>query len=195
MSQYRPRKFGKFLQAGSVLAQAGACAFLLSACAVSSPLAVQSTRADIAAQNMQIAIALPDDGEQTLKARFAAALMGSVSSSRLAISPDGQLVADYAISTGSAELGVLSSQGVQSSQGGQSSENGQDEPVWIAPPREPKRFDECEAMVLRGSLLLIDRNTGIAVYRGTGTMTDCDFDDDDLREMADGLIADYAARQ
>jgi hypothetical protein len=189
VSQYRPRKFGKFLQAGSVLAQAGACAFLLSACAVSSPLAVQSTRADIAAQNMQIAIALPDDGEQTLKARFAAALMGSVSSSRLAISPDGQLVADYAISTGSAEVGVLSSQG------GQSSENGQDEPVWIAPPRAPKRFDECEAMVLRGSLLLIDRNTGIAVYRGTGTMTDCDFDDDDLREMADGLIADYAASQ
>ena len=195
MSQYRPRKFGKFLQAGSVLAQTGACVFLLSACAVSSPLAVQSTRADVTAQNMQIVIALPDDGDQTIKARFAAALIGSLSSRGMATSPDGQLVADYAVSTGSAEVGVLSSRGGQSSQSGEPSENGQDEPVWIAPPRPAKRFDECEAMVLRGSLLLIDRNTGIAVYRGTGTMTDCDFGDEDLRAMADGLIADYAARQ
>lgn len=131
-----------------------------------------------------IAIALPEGDAPQLKTRFADALIAAMSGSGVARSENGGLIADYSVSIRSAELGVQASSG-------QSGSDGVNAPDWISQPRPPKRFDQCEAQVLRGSLLLLDRATGAAAYRGTGTITDCEFGEEALRALADGLVADY----
>ncbi len=39
--------------------------------------------------------------------------------------------------------------------------------------------------------MLVDRQSGALVYRGTGTATECEFGEDELRALADGLVAEY----
>lgn len=154
-------------------------ALLLTSCAVSTPIEVHSTGAAIAAQPMQIAIALPQQGDDALKSRFAAALIQSFADRGLSVVDDGNLVADYAVSIRSAEMGVQISE----------------DSDWLVLPRNPRRFDKCEAMMLRGTLLLLDRPTGSVAYRGQGSAIECEFDDAAIGALADRLVADFIARQ
>ncbi len=153
------------------------CALALSACAVAVPLTITSTDYGAAARPGQIAIAAPDSGDQTLKARFAAALIDAFARQGLQSADTAPLLADYAVSVGSAEMGVR----------GPSAEPDD----WITPPRKPRRFDKCKPKVLRGTLLLLNKTDGSVAYRGQGTATDCEFDDASLRVLADRLVADF----
>ena len=157
----------------------------LAACSVSSPLTVQSTATETAAPRTQIALSLPDDETGTMRQRFANALIEAFATRGVTIDDGARLVADIAVSEGSAEMGVQHSPVTAQPEGA--------DPDWIDPPREPRRFDRCEALEMRGTLMLVDRATGTIAYRGTGAATECDFGDAALRAMAEGLVADFFA--
>ncbi|MFU7527011.1 hypothetical protein [Qipengyuania sp. ASV99] len=160
---------------------------ILCACSVSSPLAVRSIASDGLAPEAQIAITLPDDGSAPLTHQFAKALIAALETSGMEISPDGRLIADYAVSVSPAQIGLR--------EAGGTTEVPTNQPEWIAEPRPRKRFDECDAQQLRGTLLLIDRSTGQTLYRGQGAATECEFGEDKIRELAVKLVADLAARR
>ena len=161
------------------------CALVLSGCAVSVPLTINSATDESAARPAQIAIAMPDDSDETLKARFASALASAFDGQGITAGQDGALIADYSVSIASAEMGLRGAD--------PSSDPGSD--GWIATPREPRRFDECDAMMMRGTLLLLDRADSSIAYRGQGTAIECEFDDAAVRDMADQLVADFIAQQ
>ncbi len=162
----------------------GGC-LVLTACSVSAPLAVRSTTGLAPAQPAQIALSLPDEGGETLKGQFADALQQSLSGRGIA-APEAALIADYAISMGPAEIGVQQPQ--------DEAEPLERDPDWIAPPRPARRFDECKAQELRGTLLVLDRSSGAVTYRGQGTVVECEFGDAEIAELADGLVADYLSK-
>ncbi len=162
-------------------------ATLLASCAVSTPIEVHSITATAVDQPAQIAIALSEGGDEALKTRFAAALIGSFADRGISVAEDGILVADYALSISPAEIGVQNAEARDNPSTKQAE--------WIALPRSPRRFDKCEALSLRGTLFLLDRTTGTAAYRGRGHATDCEFDDAAIRELADRLVADFIVKQ
>jgi len=167
------------------------CCLALGACSVAGPLAVRSTVGDVAASSVpgnaaQISVALDQVEGDTLNAQFGRSLHGAMSNHGIAMATDGELIADFALSKGSAAIGVQEPQ--------DQSERLENPPVWISPPRQTRRFDQCEAQELRGTLLLIDRASGAVAYRGKGTLVDCDFDDAAIGALANGLVADFIAK-
>jgi len=151
------------------------CCLALGACSVAGPLAVRSTVGDVAASSVpgnaaQISVALDQVEGDTLNAQFGRSLHGAMSNHGIAMATDGELIADFALSKGSAAIGVQEPQ--------DQSERLENPPVWI----------------LRGTLLLIDRASGAVAYRGKGTLVDCDFDDAAIGALANGLVADFIAK-
>ena len=120
-----------------------------------------------------------------MRGQFASALSAAFAQRGISLQDTATLVADYSVSQRSAELGIQHARDAQDASPG--------EAQWIDPPREPRRFDRCEAQELRGTLILVDRNSGEAVYRGTGAATECGFGEAAIRSLADGLVADYLA--
>lgn len=177
--------FRTVLRARGLLA---GCAQLLSACAVSTPLTITSVGDESAQRPAQIAIAMPDD-DLSLKARFAGALAQAFDRQGISVADEGVLVADYAVSIGSAEMGL------RGGAPGTGNETSEDDDGWIAISREPRRFDQCEAQMMRGTLLLLDRTDGSLAYRGQGMAIECDFDDADWRALADQLVADFISQR
>lgn len=158
----------------------------VSACAVSAPVTVRSTLGDNARAPSSVALALPDEAGGTMKHQFGAALQSAFGEQGVAISQDAGLIADYAISMGPADIGVQRPQDPQ--------KRLESDPEWIAPPRRARRFDECEAQEMRGTLLILNRAQNAVAYRGQGTVVECGFEDQHFRELAAGLVADYRAK-
>lgn len=156
------------------------------ACSVSSPLVVRSNVSDGLSPNAQIAIARVEGGGAPLARQFVDALTAALEARSIEISPEGGLIADYAVAAGPAEIGLRET--------GRALAVPTSAPEWIAAPRPRKRFDECDAQQLRGTLLLIDRSTGQTLYRGQGAATECEFGEDHIRELAEKLVADFLAR-
>lgn len=156
----------------------------LAACSVADPLTVRSTLGAPAPASMQIAMAMPEGGGGAPLSQMASALKKSFETRGMQIAPEGKLIADYALAVTPATIGV---QRAPSREGPQNT-------IWISPPRLAERFDECEAMELRGTLLLINRETSEVSYRGKARTIDCEFGDAAITALADGLVADYIAK-
>lgn len=157
----------------------------LGACSVSEPLEVRSATNASDPQRSAITFAIAEEEAGTLRGRFALALIDAFAARGVAAQSEARLVADYSVSEGSAEIGIR-----RRSDPDSVLEEGEG---WIDPPRNSRRFDRCKARELRGTLVLVDRQTGALVYRGTGTATECEFDDAALRALADGLVAESLA--
>ena len=173
---------------GLPIAVAAACAVLLSACSVSSPLAVSSSRPEAGASlSAGTAIALEtDDSPGSLRGRFAAALTQVLADNAITLDTDAELLADFSIAQSDASGGILRGEG-------KAVEN-EEEQDWAATPREDRTFDECEAQRLRASFVIYSRAQGTVAYRGTGEAIECRFDDAALAEFAASLIKDAMAR-
>lgn len=184
MTDLRKMRFCRSASAWGLLSSFG---LVLCSCAVSSPLVVRSSVGLAVAPDAQIAIAPPEEGSAPRSRQFAAALIAALQARGMDVSPEGQLIADYAVSVGPAAIGVQQTGGSQDAQSAQ--------PEWIAAPRPRRRFDACDAQRLHGTLMLIDRLTGATLYRGQGAATECEFGEDKIRELAEKLVADFAARR
>ncbi|WP_299195955.1 hypothetical protein [uncultured Erythrobacter sp.] len=169
----------------SVLALAGLAlsASALGGCSVSEPLQLRSTTSASDAARDAIVFAVADEEAGTLRGRFAGALLDAFTFRGVTPQPEARLVADFSVSKGPAEIGIQRPPAPATTL-----ETG---PDWIEPPRNSRRFDRCKAQELRGTLMLVDRQSGALVYRGTGTATECEFGEDELRALADGLVAEY----
>ncbi|MEO1731377.1 MAG: hypothetical protein AAFR64_11630 [Pseudomonadota bacterium] len=167
---------------------AAACAVLLSACSVSSPLAVSSSRPEASAGlTAGAAIALETaDNPSSLRGRFAAALSQEFADNAITLDPDAALLADFSIAQSDASGGILRGEG-------KAVEN-EEEQDWAAAPREDRTFDECEAQRLRASFVIYSRAQGTVTYRGTVEAIECRFDDATLAEFAASLVKDALAR-
>ncbi len=161
-------------------------AFSLSACAVSAPVAVRSTIGETAITASAVDLALPDEDEPAVHREFASALQSAFASHSVSIDPSGRLIADFAVSMGPADLGVQQPQ--------EPEKRLENEGPWISPPRQSRRFDECEAQELRATLLMLDRTNGQIAYRGQGTVVECNFEASHFSDLAEGLVGDFVAR-
>lgn len=151
----------------------------LSACSVSSPLTIASSGAALAETR---AIAIEEaDRAYTTRSQFADALSAAFAQRAIAADPEARTLADFSLAMRDAEQGVLRGNG---------SEGEDAEQDWIAAPRKARRFDECEAKQLRGTLVLLDRATGKVIYRGSGEATECQFGEAQIAALAERLVAD-----
>lgn len=153
----------------------------LSACSVSSPLTIASSGAALA-ETRAIAIEAAD-GADTTRSQFADALAAAFAQRAIAADPEARTLADFSLAMRDAEQGVLRGNG-------NGSEGEDAEQDWIAAPRKARRFDECEAKQLRGTLVLLDRATGKVIYRGSGEATECQFGEAQIAALAERLVAD-----
>lgn len=158
-------------------------ALALSACAVSTPLTIDSTAERSGTRGSVIALVMPEPSEPTFRREFASALANALAAQNIAVSDDGDLLADFAIASGSAAIGAQLTPNRENSDTA--------ETQWISAPRARKRFDECEAQILRGTLVLINRADGAMVYRGKAAMTECEFGQSDVDALAGALVADF----
>lgn len=159
-------------------ALAAILAMMTSACAVTSPLAIDSTGDGITSAG-KVALAVSNDEKSERRARFAGALGEAFADRSIPVAADGGYVADYAISLGEAADGVVRGEAKAGT-----------EPDWLATPRSAGRFDKCDAQRMRGTLVLFDRASGEVIYRGSASRIECGFDDGDIDAMADALVAD-----
>jgi len=160
----------------------------LSACSVSSPLTIASSGAALA-ETRAIAIEEADEADTT-RSQFADALASAFAQRAIAADPEARTLADFSLAMRDAEQGVLRGNGSEGANEGEDAE--QD---WIAAPRKARRFDECEAKQLRGTLVLLDRVTGTVVYRGSGEATECQFGEAQIADLAERLVADALRTQ
>lgn len=151
-----------------------------TACSVSEPLSVQSLSNGLAPDKVALRVAEGDAG--TERGRFAAALVQAFSQQSFVVDPNGSSVADYAFSLGDAADGVARGDAPST------------DPDWLAQPRKAGRFDKCDAKRMRGTLVLMNRNSGTQVYRGNASRVECDFSDEDVAAMADALVRDAITR-
>lgn len=163
---------------------AGVCALLLSACSVSTPLAVSSSRSELGTgltSGASIALVTVEN-PSSLKGRFAAALKQALANNSIAISDGAALLADYSIAQSNASGGILRGEGEKVE-----SDEQQD---WAAAPRPDGNFDECEAQRLRATFVVFSRTDGRVTYRGTSEAIECSFDNSALAEFAESLVKD-----
>ena len=155
-------------------------AMVLSGCSVSSPLSIESSASTSPATMSAVAMQMPEEDAPAVTKTFASALANALASHNFNVGEDGRLLADYAISNGTAELGVQDKAAPGS------------EPAWISVPRPSKTFDECDARKLRGTLMMLDSADGSVVYHGRAEMTECDFGEEEIGAVAEALAADFA---
>lgn len=154
----------------------------LCGCSVATPFAVQSSGSGVPAP---VAVALSGTPEANSdQARLAQALQRAFAERTIAVSADGALLADYAVSLSDAEGGQTTSLSATDEAAVQ----------WQARPRQSRLFDRCNARRMRATLVLLDRATGELVYRGEGEAVDCDFPDSAFDGVAQALVADAFAR-
>ena len=182
-----------YMTAARMWAASGAVGLTLawSACAVSSPIALTSTgeglptRAPVTLAPVTLAsvtLAPADSPTNSLNARFASAVEQAMADSAIAIAADARFIADLSVGQMPASAGIVQGEGAGN--------GGNEETDWLVRPREKRRFDKCDAQVLRATLVIYDRTTGSVAYRGSGQATECDFADADLAQMARALVAD-----
>lgn len=157
----------------------------LAACAVSAPVAVRSTTGETAITARAVDLALPSESDPAANRQFASALQSAFAAHSVSVDPAGALIADFAVSMGPADIGVQQPQ--------DPAKRLESEGLWISPPRQSRRFDECEAQELRATLLMLDRATGNVAYRGQGTVVECAFDTSHFSDLAEGLVQDFVA--
>lgn len=152
----------------------------LAGCAVTEPLSLESIAKGVP-RSVTVALIVESGDAGTQRGVFGLALAKSFADNAFAINPSALLVADYAIAVSGADAGMANSE-LQAN-----------EVDWLSEPRKERRFDECEAKRLRGSLALFNRETGAQVYRGSASQIGCDFSDQDVSEMAQALVRDALA--
>lgn len=158
---------------------------LLGACAVSSPLQIQSTNSGaLAARTISLEIAEGDAG--TARGGYAAALRSAFARHDISLDPGAPVVAEFAFSISDASDGIVA--------GKPEISDGETEHDWMATPREQRRFDRCDAQRMRGTLVLFDKDKSAMVYRGRASQIECDFGEADIAALADRLVADALGR-
>ena len=157
---------------------------IVAACSVAEPLVVRSTLDAPAANTAQIAMAMPKGQDTAPIGQFANALVNSFENRGMVVAEDGALLADYGLAETPATIGVERTP----------TDISADDAVWISPARPAKRFDECEALELRGTLLLINRESGDVAYRSKAKAVDCEFGAAMIEAMADALVADFVSK-
>jgi hypothetical protein len=163
---------------GAALALGGVLA--LSACAVSSPLEIRSRGAGLQ-PGMPVSLVRPEE-DTGLNARFASAVERALTDRSLVLVEDARFIADISVARRDASSGIIRGEGTRPVEG--------QEPDWLVRPRDKERFDKCKAQRLRATLVIYDRSNGSVAYRGSGQAIACGFDDSDLAEFAQNLVAD-----
>ena len=162
-----------------------ALASLLGACAVSSPLQIQSTNPGaITAGEVALAIAEADAG--TTRGQYGAALRSAFGKHGVSLDPGAPVVAEFAFSISDATDGIVAGKPEVS--------DSESEHDWMATPRKERRFDKCDAKRMRGTLVLFDTAKSAMVYRGRASQIECDFGEKEIAALANGLVADALGR-
>ena len=156
-------------------------ASVLAACAVAAPLTLESV-GSVGGKTPTISLSISSKSTTPPRAKFGDALAKAFTDNAALLDDKGGLLADFALSIGAASDGVL--------RGDAKSAEVENNPDWIAPPRKSGRFDKCDAKRMRGTLVLLDRETSETVYRGTADQIDCEFGDGDITNMAHALVKD-----
>lgn len=160
---------------------AGTLAAITAACSVSAPLSLDST-GTIRGTGESIYITVSEDDATPNRAAFGGALVKAFLDRSVAVSENGNLVVDYGVSLSDAKSGVIGGE-VQAGKPAA-------EQAWLATSRDSRNFDKCDAQRLRGTLVLIDRQTNTTLYRGSATQIECEFSDRDMEAMASALVED-----
>ncbi|MXO90980.1 hypothetical protein [Pontixanthobacter aquaemixtae] len=151
-------------------------ALLLSACAVHSPPAINSSVSTLQSAS---AIKFPEaDDRGGLRAQWQEALKTAFAAHSVMQQADAPFVAELALSVRDAETGLAST------------EQNTPEIDWRSSPRSNRLFDRCKAQRMRGTLVIYRRSDGAIVYRGESESDDCDFGADAFQAMADQLVSD-----
>lgn len=157
----------------SVLAAAA-----LGGCAISKELQLESDGAGLPSGSaVSMAMVAPDG---TPAADFAASLADALAARGHAIRDDAPFVAVSAFTRRSAATGTADAAPPPAGSNG--------DIAWISAPRRRGMFQSCAGERLRGTLALYSRADGSLVYRGSGEMDGCDFEDSDIAALASGLV-------
>ncbi len=155
----------------------------LAACAVATPVAVESTAPGYGSFS-SVALQQAESG-QTQRMAFADTLRRKFGDHAIVINADAPLLADYAISLRNSETGLAEpSDGAASAQGID----------WHSAPRKGRLFDKCEAVRLRATLVLLSKTEGSVVYRGHGETNACNASESDFDRLAATLVDDAMAK-
>lgn len=156
---------------------ASALAVALAGCAVATPAQITSTQGAMPTGVTVRMAASEADG--SLRSAFAAALEQSLQAHGVTIETGGAMIAEFGIGARDASAGVANP-----------AVSTPDNIVWESLPRESQWYDECEAIRLRATLVLLDRAEGTLAYRGVAESDVCSYSQADLRQLADVLVAD-----
>ncbi len=125
---------------------------------------------------MQIA---PFEADGSLRAEFAGALADALSADSVIMTATAPIIVEFAISARDADAGIADP-----------ASSAADNIAWESRPRPRSRFDDCRAIRLRATLLLLDRAEGTIRYRGVAEKDVCDYTEPDLAELAAALVSD-----
>lgn len=169
----------KIVSRDSIRAGLIAIGIALSGCAVTTPASIVSTDGELS-QSAAIEMA-PFEADGSLRAIFGAALRESLGNRAVAAGEPAPMIAEFAISARNAEGGIADPAGSTPSA-----------IVWESLPDKSRWYDECEAIRLRATLVVLNRTDGSIAYRGVAESNVCEYNQADLRALADTLLADAA---
>ena len=153
----------------------------LTACAVTVPVNVTTTTGALpAGSSVELA---NYDRNESMRAHFGDALSEAFSSADIGLRGDGPVIAEFAIASRAADSGLADPE-----------TSTPENIVWRSQPRNPDWLDECNAMRMRATLVLLSREDGSLLYRGVAEAIDCDFSDAQYDAMADALVNDARSR-
>lgn len=156
-----------------------------SGCTVNpAPVITGAQSLDQPIETIQLAYPQADQPEAPLRARFARELADALTKRGAAITADGQLFAEFAISAQPSEI-VLSEPATQEKPGRQASQLS----------RKPRWWDKCKVQKIRGSLALFDHNSGALSAKSEGEYFACTGDMSGVAELAALLVENALSRR
>lgn len=149
----------------------------LAGCTVATPPTISSTLGSLPnGGTVQLA---PFESDGTLRGAFGEALEQTFSEHGIVVEEGSATIAEFAIAARNASGGVADP-----------AASTPDAIVWESLPRDSHWTDECEAIRLRATLVLLNRADSTLAYRGVAESDVCAYSQADLRALADTLVAD-----
>jgi hypothetical protein len=152
-------------------------AVFLSGCTVSTPASIVSTQGRFP-DHAEVQLA-PYEADGSLRANFGRALSDALSADSVIMTATAPLIAEFAVSARAAETGIADP-----------ARSTGDNIAWESSPRARGRFENCHAIRLRSTLILLDRAEGTILYRGVAEKDGCSYSEADLNELAYALVRD-----
>ena len=149
----------------------------LTGCAISSDLVVNSTgRSAAALTEIQLQTA-EEDG--SMRRTFAEALEAELLKQNVTFQENAPVIAEYSIAVRQADTAIADG----------STASGE-EIAWLSKGRKRRNLDRCDALRVRGALMLVDRASGAVIYKGSADVDTCAASDALVGSLATALVRD-----